>query len=263
MKRIILLIFFIGTGASMASVLPIAHRGASAYAPENTLSAILKAIELKSKYIEVDVHMSKDGEIVVIHDQTVDRTSSGSGRVYEKSLRGLKELDFGSWFGPDFKGEKIPTLREVLAVIPQGYTLIIELKDEGEIYNNIKKKIIKQVKEYNLENQVILKSFSFKILNTFEALAPEIERLYCTFGGNSWITLDNFLRFKSIFEGSQFSYLQVHKFFLGTSLIKQSHQRGIKIIVWDVHDQDTIDKFKSLGVDFIESNNPDLVFETK
>lgn len=242
-----------------AQVLPIAHRGASAYAPENTISAIKKAIELGSKYIEIDVHMTKDGEVVSIHDSTIDRTSNGSGKVFDGKLSDLSKYDYGSWFSDKFINEKLPTLNEVLELTGKDQILIIELKYGGDDYPEIEKKIISMIKEKNLEKSVILKSFSYKILNTFESLAPEIDRLYCTFGGTSWITLDNFLRFKSIFEGANFKYLQVHKYFLSQSLVEKAHQKGIKVIVWDVHDKESMRKFKKMGVDFIESDNPDYV----
>ena len=246
---------------SYADVFPIAHRGASAYAPENTISSVKKAIELGSNYIEIDVHMTKDREVVAIHDSTIDRTSNGHGKVLDYNLTELKKFDFGSWFESDFSQKKIPTLREIFQVISADSILIIELKDGSDIYPQIEHKIISLIKEFHFEQRVIVKSFSYKILNTFYKIAPKIKRLYCTLGGNSWITIDNFLRFKSIFEGSTFEYLQVHKYFLSDWIIKEAHARGIKVIVWDVHDKKSMEKFLAKGVDFIESDKPDYVLD--
>ncbi|MDI9413653.1 MAG: glycerophosphodiester phosphodiesterase family protein [Bacillota bacterium] len=106
----------------------IAHRGASSLAPENTLAAINKAIELNADLIEIDVHLTRDGHPVVIHDKTVGRTTSGSGKVSRLSLTQLKQLDAGSWFGEHFKGEKIPTLEEVLLICQNRIPLLVELK---------------------------------------------------------------------------------------------------------------------------------------
>lgn len=242
-----------------ASVMPIAHRGASAYSPENTLSSISKAIELGSKYIEIDVHMTKDGEVVALHDKTIDRTSNSRGHIQDYTLAELKEMDFGSWFGDKFKNERIPTLEEVLLKTGTNSMLIIELKYGKEKYPQIEKKIISLVTRLGLSKHVIFKSFSFKILNTFQKLAPEVDRLYCTFWGNNWFTVDNFFRLSGIFENASFKYLQVHKYFLSKSLIKEAHDRGIKVVVWDVHDKKTMTEFVELGVDFIESDNPDYV----
>ena len=102
---------------TFAKNLPIAHRGASAYAPENTLVAIQKAIDLGIKHIEIDVHMTKDGHIVAIHDATINRTSSAQGKVSEYTLSELKNLDFGSWFDNKFEHEKIPTLSEIFDIL--------------------------------------------------------------------------------------------------------------------------------------------------
>jgi glycerophosphoryl diester phosphodiesterase len=250
---------FMWISSLYADVFPIAHRGASAYAPENTLSSIRKAIELGTKYIEIDVHMTKDGHIVAIHDSSIQRTSNSSGKVRNLSLLELKEYDFGSWFDLKFKEERIPTLLEVLKVTGKRAVLIIELKYGGNKYTDIEKKIIKIIKKESLSKQVILKSFDYNILNKFEKIAPNIDRLYCTFWGNDWFTIDNFIRFKGIFEMASFKYLQVHKYFLTETLISKAHKRKIKIIVWDVHDRTTMRKYIKMGVDFIETDNPDYV----
>lgn len=259
MKFLVLITFILNISIAFSEVLPIAHRGASAYAPENTLAAINKAIELGAKYIEIDVHMTKDGEVVAIHDSSINRTSNSEGKVKDFSLTELRQFDFGEWFGSKYKNEKIPTLKEVLSSLVEDSILIIELKYGEDKYPDIEKKIVSLVKEMNLSESVILKSFSYKILNTFEKLAPEIDRLYCTFWGNNWLTVDNFLRFKGIFDKSSFKYIQVHKYFLSKSLIQQAHAKGIKVIVWDVHDKESMQQFKIMGVDFIETDNPDYV----
>lgn len=251
--------FFVSCFTVNASVQLIAHRGASAYAPENTISSIEKALEYQSAYIEIDVHMTSDGEVVAIHDSTIDRTSNGSGNVSDHTLAELKQMDFGSWFGDPFKGEEIPTLEEVLKAINRKAVLIIELKSGGDKYKDIEKKIVGKIKKMGLESHVILKSFSYAILNEFEDIAPEMKRLYCTFWGNAWLTIDNFLRFKGIFEGASFQYLQVHKYFLTDSIIKEAHERNIKVVVWDVHDKGSMEEFAKMGVDFIETDNPDFV----
>ena len=94
----------------------VAHRGASAYAPENTIAAYDKAVKMKADYIEIDVQRSKDGELVLIHDTTVDRTTDGSGKVGDFTFEELRSLDAGSWKGEQFAGEQIPTFDEILIV---------------------------------------------------------------------------------------------------------------------------------------------------
>src|SRR5688500_16528220 len=95
-------------------MLVIAHRGASSYAPENTLAAFDLAIEMGARHLELDVHLTRDDHVVVIHDDTVDRTTGGVGPVAEQTLAELKSLDAGSWFGEKFAGQRIPTFAEVL-----------------------------------------------------------------------------------------------------------------------------------------------------
>ncbi|HBY09528.1 MAG TPA: glycerophosphodiester phosphodiesterase, partial [Chloroflexi bacterium] len=104
-----------------------AHRGASAYAPENTLAAFKLAVDQGADAIELDAKLCADGQIIVIHDQTVERTSNGAGKVADLPLSALQELDAGSWFGLEFKGEPIPTLDEVFEAVGQKIFINIEL----------------------------------------------------------------------------------------------------------------------------------------
>lgn len=107
----------------------IAHRGASFYAPENTLAAMRKAKQMGAEWVEIDVALSKDRELVIVHDDTVDRTTNGTGAVFELNLAELKALDAGSWFSPDYKGEKIPTLDELVELVLElDLNLQLELK---------------------------------------------------------------------------------------------------------------------------------------
>jgi len=116
-----------------------AHRGASAYAPENTLEAYRMAVEMGAEGIELDVHLSRDGEIVVIHDSTVDRTTNGSGSVPNFTLQELKELDASNGI-EDYRGVKIPTLREVYELLqPFGTLVNVEIKSDESFYPGIRK----------------------------------------------------------------------------------------------------------------------------
>lgn len=112
-------------------IMVIAHRGFSGQAPENTLASFQKAVELGSDMIELDVRFSKDGQVVVIHDDTIDRTTNGRGKVADYTLKELKQFDAGSWFAPQFSGERIPTLKEVLELVKGKVLVNIEIKDES------------------------------------------------------------------------------------------------------------------------------------
>ena len=123
----------------------VAHRGASAYAPENTLAAFRKAIELGADVLELDVHQSIDNQLVVIHDGTVDRTTSGKGTVKDCTVAALKQLDAGSWFSPQFSGERIPTLEEVFGSTPDSINLLIELKAGSDEYPGIEGRLVDMI----------------------------------------------------------------------------------------------------------------------
>src|SRR2546427_7517969 len=113
-------------------MLTIAHRGASGYAPENTLAAFRKAVALGATFIETDLQLSRDAHFVAIHDTTVDRTTNGQGAVHDMTLADLRRLDAGSWFGSEFAGERIPTLEEILEFSKKNDVVFyLELKPGG------------------------------------------------------------------------------------------------------------------------------------
>jgi glycerophosphoryl diester phosphodiesterase len=135
--------------------LKIAHRGASSIAPENTLIAFRKAIELSADMIELDVRQSADGHLVVIHDDKVDRTTDGSGVVGEMSLTELKELDAGSWFNAEFSEERIPTLEEVIDLVRGKVGMVLEAKGNSELYPSFEDRIVETLRKIVKEVMII------------------------------------------------------------------------------------------------------------
>ncbi|WP_051541368.1 glycerophosphodiester phosphodiesterase family protein [Caldalkalibacillus mannanilyticus] len=141
-------------------MLVIAHRGSSQQAPENTLPAIQKAIQDQADAVEIDVQLTKDQEIVVIHDEWLNRTTNGSGLVSSHTFSRIRELDAGSWFSPNFSGVRIPHLEEVLLLLkPLSIELNIELKNGIIPYPGLEEKVIRLIQNYQMEKQVILSSF--------------------------------------------------------------------------------------------------------
>lgn len=154
----------------------IAHRGASRQAPENTMAAFRRALELGAGGIELDVHLSADGHLVVTHDEQVDRTSNGKGLVRDKTFGELKALDFGSWFSPEFKDEKIPELEEVLRLIANCDGLLnIEIKNGPIFYPGIEKAVADAVVQYKLTQRTIISSFNHYSLVEIRKINPEIK----------------------------------------------------------------------------------------
>ncbi|WP_172369462.1 glycerophosphodiester phosphodiesterase [Sporosarcina jiandibaonis] len=153
-----------------------AHRGSSGTHPENTLAAFLDAAKLPIHGIELDVHMTKDGELVVIHDEKIDRTSNGKGFVQDMTLAELRNYDFGSWFSFKFKGEVIPTLYEVLEIyLETTHHLNIELKSDVINYPGMTEKVLDLIGNLNLDNRVVISSFNLDAIRTVKELAPHIE----------------------------------------------------------------------------------------
>lgn len=134
----------------------IAHRGAMLEAPENTLAAFRRAIELGADLIELDVHQTADGHVVVIHDETVDRTTDGSGIVLAMSLQELRCLDAGSWTGPQFAGERVPTLLEVLELTRGQVGLVIEIKAGSTRHPGIEAAIVQLLQATGRVDDVVL-----------------------------------------------------------------------------------------------------------
>ena len=149
----------------------IAHRGASAYAPENTLAAFQLALRQGADGVELDVQLSADGEVVVCHDGSVDRTTDGHGLVAELSLAQLKQLDAGAWFGQAFRGERIPTLAEVFESLPGGI-IDVELKP-GALSSALPNKVAALITRFNLSERVIVTSFLPHYLSRIHQLLPK------------------------------------------------------------------------------------------
>ncbi|KGX86238.1 glycerophosphodiester phosphodiesterase [Pontibacillus litoralis] len=153
-----------------------AHRGSSGTHPENTLAAFRAAIQCGADGIELDVQMTKDGEVVVIHDEQVDRTTNGEGWICDMTYAQLATLDAGSWFDPAFSNEQIPTLNNVLTICKDTNVMInIELKNDRIRYEGMEKLVVQKVRDYHMEKQVVLSSFFHESLTVVHRLAPELE----------------------------------------------------------------------------------------
>jgi len=155
--------------------LNIAHRGASSLAPENTFAAFDKAIETGADGIEFDVQLSKDNVPVIIHDQILERTTTGRGRVKDFTLAELKKYDAGSWFEPQFKDQNIPALEDLLNRYKEsGLLFNIELKNEATGYPGIEESVLQCISNFKLEDRVIISSFNHESLALCRKLNPNV-----------------------------------------------------------------------------------------
>jgi glycerophosphoryl diester phosphodiesterase len=156
----------------------IAHRGLSARFPENTLAAFKGAVDAGAHMIELDVNLTKDRQLVVIHDDTVDRTTNGSGAVRALSLDQLSRLDCGSWFAPAFKAERLPTLAQVLDSVKGRLLVNIEIKPEAFERQGpadaVERQVLRLVREKNMCDDVLVSSFEWQVLENIHNMEPAI-----------------------------------------------------------------------------------------
>ena len=151
-----------------------AHRGASAFAPENTLAAFELAARQGAPAIEFDVKLSSDRQVIIIHDQTLNRTTNGSGAVTKQPLAALRELDAGSWKSDQFKGEKIPLLNEVLEAVGKKVLINIELTNYATPFDGLVQEVVEIVRKHCLQERIIFSSFYFTNLLTSRHLLPNV-----------------------------------------------------------------------------------------
>lgn len=236
----------------------IAHRGYDDRAPENTMSSFRKAYEAGANMIEMDVHLSKDGEVVVMHDITLDRTTNGKGFVKDKTLNELKQLDAGLKFNKLFTGEKIPTLDEVLAFAKDKISVNIEIKSEAVTDNTpkpgegIEEKIVNLVKKYNMEEYVLVSAFKGKSLKRIKQYNPKIST------GLLMLT-DNIFMPRTKYAGA-IKADAIHEFskFVSKNDVNKSFGYGLKENVWTVNDPNTMRKLIDKGVSGLITDRPEL-----
>ncbi|MCR4406029.1 MAG: glycerophosphodiester phosphodiesterase [Anaerolineae bacterium] len=236
-------------------VLNFAHRGASARAPANTLSAFRLAAELGADGVELDVQLSKDGAVVVIHDFTVDATTDGSGPVAEKKLAELQALDAGSWFDAAFAGEHIPTLQEVMDAVGYRLLLNIELKLPFTLVNTgLEAEVVRLIEDNNLVDRVIVSSFHPLALRRVKSLNPRIPTglLYAH-------NLPIYLRRAWLAPLAPHEARHPDFTMVTPAYVRAVKARGYRINVWTVDDPDEMCRLLDLGVDAIITNRPDVL----
>lgn len=230
-----------------------AHRGSSAYAPENTLAAFKLAVQQHADAIELDAKLSADGQVVVMHDDTVDRTTNGTGQVKSLSLPELKRLDAGSKFNPAYSSERIPTLAEVFETVGQQIFINVEVKNYTSPIDDLSDKVISLVKEYGLESSVMLSSFNMIALIRARSLLPKIPLGLITVRGLGDLTL----RSKLVRLGPLFAF---HPNYLDVTpkLVGAAHRANSRIHTYTVNQPDTMQQLFTAGVDGIFTDDPPL-----
>lgn len=231
-----------------------AHRGFSAKFPENTLAAFVAALELGVDGIELDIHLSKDGHIVVIHDEQLDRTTNGHGLVVTHTLAELQALDAGKWFSDEFAGARIPTLEEVLNLVaawPTTVTINIESKSGVIPYPGLELAAWQQVCEHGLEDRVLFSSFNHFSLRDLKVAEPraQIGLLYMEGLVDPWL------------YASHLNASALHPYFLSfdREVLQAAQEHQVAIHAFTVNNEDHMRRLLEWNVDAMITDRPDVL----
>ncbi|WP_313127417.1 glycerophosphodiester phosphodiesterase [Proteiniclasticum ruminis] len=231
-----------------------AHRGNSSVYPENTMAAFRSALSVGAEGIETDVHLTKDGILVITHDEEISRVSDGKGQVKDMTLEELQRYDFGSWKGDAYKGEKIPTLKELLDLLKDTDLMLnIEIKMGFVLYPGIEEKLLELIKAEGFLSRVIFSSFNHYSIALIKQLEPEAKTA-------------------PLYECGLF---QPHEYAktLGASFIHSSYRsmdprlledlkkNSIGVNLWTVNDIQTAQYFNTLGIDGIITDHPEELIQ--
>jgi glycerophosphoryl diester phosphodiesterase len=223
----------------------IAHRGSSRRAPENTVSSIMCSVEDKADYAEFDVQQTKDGVIILMHDKDLRRVAKLNKNVEETDYSEMKPVDVSGMYSQKFKGEKIPTLDEVIKKAKGKIKLDIEIKSYGNNIN-LPEKVVKIIEDNNATDNSIICSFDYKILEKVKKLNPKIQTGYITSFNNDDMLNLNCVDFYSIYD---------HK--VNKELVDKIHKNHKKIHVWTVDNVNDMKKFIEMGVDGVITDYPE------
>lgn len=234
----------------------LAHRGAMTQAPENTLAAFRLAVEQGADGIELDARLTADGEVVVFHDESLERVTDGRGRVRRCTLAELQRLDAGARFDPAFRGERIPTLREVFETLGESSCYDIELTDYCDLFGPLAYQVIRLVREFRLEDRVVFTSFNPVALLKARRFYPEgifgIIALRGSKGALQRSLLGRLVASRLIVP----FYTDVEEKF-----IRREHKLERKVMPWTANQPEEIRKLAEWGVDGIITDRPDLAVQ--
>jgi glycerophosphoryl diester phosphodiesterase len=235
----------------------IAHRGASAYFPENTLPSFEGAIAMGADMVELDVQLTSDKEVVVFHDEKISRCTDGRGRISDYTLVQLKKLDAGSWYSKDFKNTRIPTLTEVLSVCKNKIAVNIEIKTEAVnkmLFGGIEDRCLKIVKQSGMTDHVVFSSFDPRAImhlkqidNTVTAAVLVEKKHY-----GSRLPSD-------IMESLGADAFNCSRSYFKKKWIENVKLNNIPVNIYTVNDAKNMKRFINIGVSGIFTNNPDIL----
>jgi len=233
--------------------LVFAHRGASAYAPENTLPAFALAAEMKAFGVELDVHLTKDGKIVVTHDGEISRVSDGTGKIADYTLAELRKFNFGVKWADKYGKVDIPTLDEVYELLaPTGLYVNVELKAGGEAFV---KKVYDCAAAHQMTERVLYSSFNH--WNLTDMLAYDGDAFVAPLYGTDIVKPIDY----AALWGAKAIHPHYHQILNHPEILTRAAETGIRVHPWTVDDPTAIRTLKNLGIDAVISNTPDVALD--
>jgi len=245
----------------MPQINVISHRGANIYAPQNTLPAFQRSLQIGVDGFETDVHLSRDGTLVLCHNYTIDKTSNGKGSISQMTIGQLKAYDFGSYFSPKFAETRIPTLREFLELIVSNgglRVLNIELKSPRANETSIVRDTIGLVREFDLFDSLLLSSFDPKLLAEAKQIDPTVKTGFL-YSPNSKVMFRVFRNPLEVAKEIGADALHPFSMYVNADLVRKTHEAGMILNTWTINSPRAISRMASLGVDGIITDYPDVV----
>jgi glycerophosphoryl diester phosphodiesterase len=246
--------------------LVVAHRGASAYAPENTVEGFDAACALGADAIELDVHLTRDGEVVVMHDDRVDRTTDGAGAIATKTWSEIQTLDAGAWFGERFRGARVPTLADVLGRFAQRVLIDIELKtgvrvawpdvaEDAAASTGLARRVLEVVERAGASSRVIVSAAGPRALRWIREAAPGVAVQWSVFALDigrdvAWAADEGF----DVISPQDYAATEAN--------IAAAHARGLAVHIYTAGDEGRMARLIELGADAVKTARPDRLRET-
>ena len=238
------------------NVLVFGHRGASAYVPMNTIPAFELAAEQGADAIELDVHLTTDGELIIVHDFTINHTTNSEGIVTEKTLAELKSLDAGSWFDEKFTGVRLPTLDEVFEAVGDKLYINVEIKTLSQDGDGTEEAVAKCIKKHNMSERVIISSFNPYVLKRFRPIAPDIPIGYLLYPGNPFNTEPH-----KILPPTEYEALHLFHEMVDDEQMAFAREHHLIVNCWTVNEAEIALNLKSFGVRGVMTDYPDRMIE--
>jgi len=226
----------------------IAHRGGRKWGPENTLAAFKQCIDTGCDGIELDVQRCKTGQLFVIHDETLERTTNGAGFVFQKNFDEIRALDAGKWFSPQYKDERVPTLKEVLDLVSGKLIVNVEIRNVPFACPGIEDDLIAILEQYKYPDKIVISSFDHEVLHRIHEKAPRYKLALLT------VCIPFALGTYAQQVGAKAWNINIAE--LREDSVKSAHKAGLEVAVWTVNDAKDWQRAADMGVDSIITDDP-------